>query len=43
MSRKFGGFKVSAEQLAVAQKDEKSTQQKEKKEVKFFLPRTTRN
>lgn len=38
MSRKFGGFKVSAEQLAVAQKEEKSTQKKEKKEVKFFLP-----
>lgn len=38
MSRKFGGFKVSAEQLAVAEKTEKSSQKKEKKEVKFFLP-----
>lgn len=38
MSRKFGGFKVSAEQLAVAEKTEKSTQKREKKEVKFFLP-----
>lgn len=38
MSRKFGGFKVSAEQLAVAQKEQKSPEKKEKKEVKFFLP-----
>lgn len=37
MSRKFGGFKVSAEQLAVAEKKETS-QKREKKEVKFFLP-----
>lgn len=37
MSRKFGGFKVSAEQLAVAEKKEPS-QKREKKEVKFFLP-----
>ena len=37
MTRKFGGFKVSAEQLAVAEKQEK-TQKREKKEVKFFLP-----
>lgn len=38
MSRKFGGFKVSAEQLAVVEKQEKTTQKREKKEVKFFLP-----
>lgn len=38
MSRKFGGFKVSAEQLAVAEKVDKSNQKKEKKEVRFFLP-----
>lgn len=38
MTRKFGGFKVSAEQLAVAEKQERSSQKREKKEVKFFLP-----
>lgn len=38
MSRKFGGFKVSAEQLAVSEKPAKTAQKKEKKEVKFFLP-----
>lgn len=37
MSRKFGGFKVSAEQLAVAEK-KPTNQKREKKEVKFFLP-----
>lgn len=37
MSRKFGGFKVSAEQLAVAEK-QPTEKRREKKEVKFFLP-----
>ena len=37
MSRKFGGFKVSAEQLAVAEK-QPTDRKREKKEVKFFLP-----
>ncbi len=37
MTRKFGGFKVSDEQLAVAEK-QTPERKKEKKEVKFFLP-----
>jgi hypothetical protein len=39
MARKFGGFKVSDSQLAVAEKTTTTTEKKrEKKEVKFFLP-----
>jgi hypothetical protein len=37
MTRKFGGFKVSDSQLAVAEK-QSTEKKKEKKEVKFFLP-----
>ena len=37
MTRKFGGFKVSEDQLAVAEK-QTTEKKKEKKEVKFFLP-----
>ena len=37
MTRKFGGFKVSDDQLAVAEK-QTPERKKEKKEVKFFLP-----
>lgn len=37
MTRKFGGFKVSEDQLAVAEK-QPAEKKKEKKEVKFFLP-----
>jgi hypothetical protein len=37
MTRKFGGFKVSDSQLAVAEK-QTVEKKREKKEVKFFLP-----
>jgi len=42
MTRKFGGFKVSDDQLAVAEK-QTPERKKEKKEVKFFLPGVARS